>query len=237
MSGDQVGDSFSGDEIFDNLDSSITGDLFESLEKSLLNLDLSNLDSSSEAEITKTISLFWKVYKRAILVAFALLGIFTSIHFMNLIYLSASEYSIYVFFGLIFLFGYLYPIRMIFKLFQIRLVFEFLKGRAKIMVLLSVFSLSVATVLSAHPVMRDYYHYYIDSPGTCLMITGGDESTVFFNNVSCFSKKAFQVISYEDNSTEECRNSEFQRWEAWTGTFCLTEKRPPTEAELEILSK
>jgi hypothetical protein len=237
MSGDQIGDSFSGDDSFDELDSSVTGELFESFEKSFLALDLTNLDSSSEAEIAKTISLFGKVFKRVSLNSFAILIIITVLHFLNLIYLSASDYFFYVFFGLIFLLGYFYPIRLFYGLFKNRLVFAYLESRTKIIIIVSVCSLSVATVLSAYPVMRDYFHYYIDSPGTCLMITGEDESAAYFNNVSCFSEKAFQVLDYEINSGEECENSDFSSWDSWTGKFCLAEKRPPTEAELEILAK
>jgi hypothetical protein len=237
MSTDGVGDSFSGGDGFDELDSSLTGDLFESLEKSFLNLDLSILDSLSETEIAKTLALFWKAYNRTLLIAFALLGVLTFFQLMNLIFLSSTEFSIYVFFGLIFLLGYLYPIRVISGTIKNRLVFKYIKTREKVLILLSIGSLSIATLLSAYPITRDYYHYYIDSPGTCLRLVGEDESTVYFENVSCFSKKAFQVISYQNNSTEECRNSEFGIWEAWTGQFCLTEKRPPTEAELEILSR
>ena len=237
MSGDQVGDSFSGDENFDNLDSSIAGDVFESLEKSFLALDLSNLDSSSEAEIAKTISTFWSAFKRIIVITFALLGLLTFFQFTNLIYLSASDYSGYLFFGLIFLLGYFYPIRVFYGLFKSRIVFAFMKSRMKIIVLVSLCSLTLATVLSAYPVMRDYFYYYIDSPGTCLMLVGEDETAAYFNNVSCFSKKAFQVLEYKINSGEECENSDFLSWDSWTGKFCLAEKRPPTEAELKILAK
>jgi len=234
MSGDQVGDSFSGG---DNFDSSITGDLFESLEKSFLALDLSKLDSSSEAEIARTVSIFWRAYKRTIFIAFALLGVVTSIQFVNLIYLTASDYSGYVFFGLIFLLGYFYPIRVFYGILKSRIVFAFLKRRIKILILVSLCSLSLATVLSAYPIMRDYYHYFIPSPGTCLMLDSQDESTIYFNNVSCFSNKAFQVLDYEIPKDEECPSAFVSFHATWNGNFCLTEKRPPTEAELQILEK
>ena len=232
MSGDQVGDSFLGD---DNFDSSITGDLFESLEKSFLALDLSNLGSSSEAEIAMTISIFWRAYKRTIFIAFALLGVITSIQFINLIYLSASDYSDYVFFGLIFLLGYFYPIRVFYGTLKSRIVFAFLKRRIKILIFVSLCSLSLATVLSAYPIVRDYYHYLIPSPGTCLKLDSSDESTIYLNNVSCFSNKAFQVVDYEIPKDEDCPSSIVNFYDTWNGRFCLAEKRPPTAAELEIL--
>jgi hypothetical protein len=235
MSGDQVGDSISGD---DNFDSSITGDLFESLEKSFLALDLSNLDSSSEAEIARTVSIFWRAYKRTIFVSFALLVVTTSIQFINLIFLSASDYSDYVFFGLIFLLGYFYPIRVFYGILKSRIVFAFLKRRIKILILVSLSSLSLATVLSAYPIMRDYYHYLIPSPGTCLMLQGENESNTLVYEVSCFSNKAFQVLDYEIPKDESCPNSTFaSAYDTWNGNFCLAEKRPPTEAELQILGK
>jgi hypothetical protein len=234
MSGDQVGDSFLGD---DNFDSSITGDLFESLEKSFLTLDLSKLDSSSEAEVARTVSIFWRAYKRTIFIAFALLGVITSIQFINLIFLSASDYSDYVFFGLIFLLGYFYPIRVFYGILKSRIVFAFLKRRIKILILVSLCSLSLATVLSAYPIMRDYYHYLIPSPGTCLMLDSRDESTIYLNNVSCFSNKAFQVLDYEIAKDEACPSWFVGFYDTWNGNFCFTEKRPPTEAESEILQK
>ena len=235
MSGDQVGDSFSGD---DNFDSSLTGDLFESLEKSFLALDLSNLDSSSEAEIAMTVSIFWRAYKRTIFIAFALLGVITSIQFINLIYLSASDYSGYVFFGLIFLLGYFYPIRVFYGILKSRIVFAFLKRRIKILIFVSLSSLSLATVLSAYPIVRDYYHYFIPSPGTCLMLKGENESNTLVYEVSCFSNKAFQILDYEIPKGEACPYSSFaSSYDTWNGNFCLAEKRPPTAAELEILEK
>ena len=234
MSGDQVGDSFSGDG---NFDSSLTGDLFESLEKSFLALDLSNLDSSSEAEIAMTVSIFWRAYKRTIFIAFALLGVITSIQFINLIYLSASDYSGYVFFGLIFLLGYFYPIRVFYGILKCRIVFAFLKRRIKILIFVSLSSLSLATVLSAYPIVRDYFHYFIPSPGTCLMLDSRDDSTIYVNNVSCFSNKAYQVVDYEIPKDEDCPSSIANFFDAWNGRFCLAEKRPPTAAELEILKK
>ena len=235
MSTDGIGDSFSGGDGSDDLNSSITGDLFESLEKSFLALDLSNLDSSSEAEIAKTVSIFWRAYKRTIFIAFALLGVITSIQFINLIYLSASVYSGYVFFGLIFLLGYFYPIRVFYGILKSRIVFAFLKRRIKILIFVSLISLSLATVLSAYPIVRDYYHYYIPSPGTCLMLDSRDESTIYLNNVSCFSNKALQVVDYEIPKDEDCPGSFVSFYDTRNGRFCLAEKRPPTEAELEIL--
>jgi hypothetical protein len=85
--------------------------------------------------------------------------------------------------------------------------------------------------------MRDYYHYYIPSPGTCLMLDSRDESTIYLNNVSCFSDKAFQVLDYEIPKDEECPSAFVSVFDTWNGNFCLIEKRPPTAAELEILQK
>jgi len=195
------------------------------------------LDSSSEVEITRTISVFWSAYKRTILFAFALLGIITIYQFTNLAYLSASDYSGFVFFGLVFLFGYFYPIRIFYGMLKIRNVFAFLKRRLKILILASLCSLSLATVLSAYPIMRDYYHYYIPSPGTCLMLDSTDESTIYLNNVSCFSGKAFQVLDYGIPKDEACPSTFVSFYDTWNGNFCLTEKRPPTAAESEILQK
>lgn len=238
MSGDQIGNSFSGDDSFDDPDSSNTGELSESFEKSFLALDLSNLDSSSEVETAKTVSLFGKAFKRVILNAFALLVIITVLHFIILIYLSASVYSFAVFVGLIFLLGYLYPIRVFYGLFKNRLVFAYLNSRKKIIVLVSIFSISIATLLSAYPIMRDYYHYYIPSPGTCLMLQGENESNTLVYEVSCFSDKAFQVLDYKVPKNEACPNSSFaSSYDTWNGNFCLADKRAPTAAELEILQK
>ena len=235
MSSD-IGDS-SGDHSFDYLNSSGTRPFFGSLEKSFHTLNLSNLDSSSEAEIDRTVSIFWRAYKRAIFFAVALLGIITSYHFINLIYLSASDFSGFVFFGLIVLLGYFYPLRLFHGMFKSRIVFAFLKRRIKILFFVSLFSLSLATVLSAYPVMRDYYHYYIPSPGTCLMLDSRDESTIYLNNVSCFSNKALQVVDYEIPKDEDCAGSFVSFYDTWNGRFCLAEKRPPTAAELEILER
>lgn len=238
MSGDQIGDSFSGDDSFDDLDSAITGDLSESFEKSFLALDLSSLDSSSGVETVKIVSLFGKAFKRVILNAFALLVTISVLHLIILIYLSASDYDFAVFFGLIFLLGYLYPIRVFYGLFKNRLVFGYLNGRKKIIGFVSIFSLVIATVLSAYPITRDYYHYYIPSPGTCLMLKGETESNTLVYQVSCFSKKAFQVLDYETSQDEACPNSSFASfYDTWNGNFCLADKRPPTEAELEILGQ
>ena len=237
MSGDQVGDSFSGDDSFDDLDSSIIGDLFESFEKSFLNLDLSNLDSSSDTEITETVSTFWTAYKRIIVTSFAVLGIITSIQFINLVYLTPSVYSDYIFFGLIFLLGFLYPTRMLYGLIINRKVLTYLKIRAKILIGVSVLSLIFATVLSAYPITRDYLNYFTYSEGTCLMLADSDEETTYFSRVSCFSNKAFQVIDYKTAEGEKCLESRFGLFETSGGNFCLAEKRPPTEVELEILEK
>jgi hypothetical protein len=237
MSGDQIGDSFSGDDSFDDLDPSIAGDVFESLEKSFLTLDLSNLDSSSDAEIARTVAIFWRAYKRIIVIAFALLGVITSIQFINLIYLTPSVYSDYIFFGLIFLLGYFYPIRVIYGLLKSRLVFAFVKSRMKILIFVYLCSLTLATVLSAYPVMRDYFHYFIPSPGTCLMLDSQDESTIYLDNVSCFSGKAFQVLDYEIPKDEACPSTFVSFYDTWNGNFCLAEKRPPTKVELKILEK
>jgi hypothetical protein len=237
MSGDQIGDSFSGDDSGYYLNSSGTRHFSDSWGKSIFELDLSNLDSSSEDETARIVSIFWKAYKRTILFAFAFLGIITSFQLTNLIYLSASDYSGLVFFGLIIFFGYFYPIRVYYGMLKIRIVFAFLKRRIKILVVVSLCSLSLATVLSAYPIMRDYYHYYIPSPGTCLMLDSRDESTIYLSNVSCFSNKAFQILNYEIPTDEECPSAFVSFYDTWNGNFCLIEKRPPTAAELEILQK
>jgi hypothetical protein len=236
MSGDGFGDSH-GDDSFDYLHPSGARHPFNSSGKSIFALNLSKLDSSSEDEITRTVSVFWRAYKRTILFAFTLLGIITIYQFTNLAYLSASDYSGFVFFGLVFLFGYFYPIRVFYGMMKIRIVFAFLKRRLKILVIVSLCSLSFATVLSAYPILRDYYHYYIPSPGTCLMLDSRDESTIYLNNVSCFSDKAFQVLDYEIPKDEECPSAFVSVYDTWNGNFCLIEKRPPTAAELEILQK
>ena len=235
MSSDEIGDF--GDHGFDNLNTSSTRPFFRFLQDSLFTLNLPNLGSSSEAQIDRTVSIFWRAYKRTILFAFALLGIVTSLQFTNLIYLSASDYSELVFFGLILLVGYFYPIRVFFGVLKNRIVFAFLKRRIKILILISLCSLSLSTVLSAYPIVRDYYHYYIPSSGTCLMLDSRDESTIYLNNVSCFSNKALQVVDYEIPEDEDCASSFVSFYDTWNGRFCLAEKRPPTEAELEILEK
>ena len=237
MSGDQVGDSFSGDEFFDDLDSTFIGDLFESFEKSFLNLDLSNLDSSSETEIAETISTFWTAYKRIIVITFAVLGIITSIQLINLIYLTPSVYSDYIFFGLIFLLGFLYPIRVLHGLIINRKVLTYLKIRAKILIIVSVLSLIFATVLGVYPITRDYLNYFTYSEGSCVMLAGNDENTNYFSRVSCFSNRAFQVLDYKIAENEACLEPSFGLFETSRGNFCLAEKRPPTEVELQILEK
>lgn len=237
MSGDQIGDSFSGDDSSDDLDSATTGDLSEYFEKSFLALELSSLDSSSGVENAKIVSLFGKAFKRIILIAFALLVTISVLHLIILIYLSASDYDFAVFFGLIFLLGYLYPIRVFYGLFKNRLVFAYLNGRKKIIGFVSIFSLSIATVLSAYAITNDYFHYFTPSPGTCLMLDSKDESTIYLHPVSCFSNKAFQVLDYEIPEDETCPSSFVSFYDTWNGNFCLTEKRPPTEAELEILGQ
>ena len=237
MSGDQIGDSFSGDDSFDDLDPSIAGDVFESLEKSFLTLDLSNLDSSSDAEIARTVAIFWRAYKRIIVIAFALLGVITSIQFINLIYLTPSVYSEYIFFGLIFLVGYLYPLRFIYGLLISRKLFAYLKIKSKILIFVSVLSLILVTVLSAYTILRDYSNYFTDSAGTCVMLADQDADTTYFSSVSCFSNRAYLFLDYETAEGEECRESNFGPYETSSGNFCLAEKRPPTEAELEILAK
>ena len=235
MSSDS-GDS-SGDYGSDDLNFSGTRPFSGYLEKSFFTLNLSNLDLSSEAEIDRTVYIFWRAYKRTIVFALVLLGIITSYHFLNLIYLSASDSSVFVFFGLIVLVGYFYPFRVFYGMFKSRIVFAFLKRQAKILILVSLCSLSLATVLSAYPIMRDYYHYYIPSPGTCLMLDSRDESTIYLNNVSCFSNKALQVVDYEIPKNEDCASSFVSFYDTWNGRFCLAEKRPPTAAELEILER
>jgi hypothetical protein len=143
-----------------------------------------------------------------------------------------------VFFGLIFLLGYFYPIRVFYGILKSRIVFAFLKKRLKILIIGSLCSLSLATVLSAYPIMRDYYHYYIPSPGTCLMLQGENESNTLVYEVSCFSDKAFQVLDYKVPKNEACPNSSFaSSYDTWNGNFCLADKRAPTAAELEILQK
>ena len=231
-----IGD-FSGDHSSDDLNSSGTRPFSGYLEKSFFTLNLSNLDSSSEAEIDSTVSIFWRAYKRTILFALVLFGIITSYHFVNLIYLSASDSSVFVFFGLILLLGYFYPFRVFYGMFKSRIVFAFLKRRIKLLILVSLCSLSLATVLSAYPIVRDYYHYYIPSPGTCLMLDRQDDSTIYVNNVSCFSNKAYQVVDYEIPKDEDCPSSIANFFDTWNGRFCLAEIRPPTAAELEILKK
>lgn len=236
MSGDQIGDSFSGDDSFDDLDSSITGDLFESLEKSFLDLDLSSLDSSSEAAIAKTVSIFWRAYKRIIIISFVILGVSTSIQFTNLIFLTPSVYSDYIFFGLIFMVGFLYPLRVLQGLFQNRKIFAYLEIRAKILIPASVLSLLLATVLSAYPISRDYSRYFTYSAGTCVMLAGQDADNTYYSSVSCFSSRAYQFLDYEVARGEVCLDSS-SPFETNSGNFCLSEKRPPTKVELEILKK
>ena len=237
MSGDGIGDSY-GDHSFDYLHSSGARHPFSSSRKSIFALNLSNLDSCSEDEIARAVSIFWRAYKRTILFAFTLLGIITIYQFTNLAYLSGSDYSGFVFFGLVFLFGYFYPIRVFYGMLKIRIAFAFLKKRLKILIIGSLCSLSLATVLSAYPIMRDYYHYYIPSPGTCLMLQGKNESNTLVYEVSCFSDKAFQVLDYKVPKNEACPNSSFaSSYDTWNGNFCLADKRAPTAAELEILQK
>ena len=235
MSSDS-GDS-SGDYGSDDINFSGTRPFSGYLEMSFFTLILSNLNSSSEAEIDRTVSFFWRAYKRTIIFALVLLGIITSYHFINLIYLSASDSSVFVFFGLILLLGYFYPFRVFYGMLKSRMVLPFLQRRIKILIFVSLCSLSLATVLSAYPVMRDYYHYYIPSPGTCLMLDSQDESTIYLNNVSCFSNKALQVVDYEIPKDEDCASSFVSFYDTWNGRFCLAEKRPPTATELEILEK
>ena len=236
MSSDGADGSLSGGDGSDDLNPSMISDLFESFEKSFLSMELSKLSSVSEQATSLLVSRFVESVKRVILIGFTLLVVTTIGHLLNLIYLSPSAYSIYVFIGLIFFVGYLYPIRVIHGLFRNRAIFPYLKVRAKASVFLLSGSLVFATILGAYPVMKDYFHFFVDTPGTCLMLVESTDSTIYFDNVSCFTNKAFQVLDYKSDGAEECLNSDFGIYETWAGDFCLTEKRPPTEDELRIIS-
>ena len=234
MSTDGIGDSFSGGDGFDDLNSSMTGDLFESIEKSFLTMDLSSL-ASSEKESALVVSRFVKAFKRVSAIGFAILGITTIFHYLLLIYLTPSVYSDYVFVGLLFLPTYLYAFRVMFGLFKNRSIFGYLKRKTKALISFLACSLVLATILGAYPIGRDYLHYLLDSPGTCLMLLDSDETTTYLDNVSCFSSKAFLVIDHNSEAGAECLNSDFGIFDTWAGDFCLSEKRPPTKVEKRIL--
>lgn len=235
MSTDGVGDSLSGGDGFDDLDSSMTGDLFESFEKAFLSMDLSELSSKSEKEIALVVTSFMKTFKRVVLIGLVILGVTTSLHLVNLIFVSPSAYSGYLFFGLLFLTGYLYPLRVIYGLIKSRSIFIFLKRKMKIKISILTITLVLSTAIGSYPVVRDYYNYFIDSPGSCYMLVDTDEIGINIDNVSCLSNRAFLEIHNEIKSGEECVRSQFGPYESWTGKWCLSAKRLPTEAEKQIL--
>jgi hypothetical protein len=132
--------------------------------------------------------------------------------------------------------GFLYPLRVLHGLFKNRKIFAYLKIRAKIIILASVLSLLFATVLSAYPISRDYSSYFTYSAGTCVMLAGQDADNTYYSHVSCFSNRAYQFLDYEVAKGEVCLDSS-SPFETNSGNFCLSEKRLPTKAELEILEK